>query len=89
MLSQAESGQLSPNRSIAAIGSLGAAKDGLRAIQDAVYPGKIVIYPHINEMPLTALPDLKRILPTVHALLRNGREWTVEAERELLRAMLP
>jgi threonine dehydrogenase-like Zn-dependent dehydrogenase len=89
MLSQAESGQLSPNRSIAAIGSLGAAKDGLRAVQDAVYPGKIVIYPHINEMPLTALPDLKRILPTVHALLRNGREWTVEAERELLRAMLP
>jgi threonine dehydrogenase-like Zn-dependent dehydrogenase len=89
MLSQAESGELSPNRSVAAIGSLNAAKDGMIAMQDAVYPGKIVIYPHIKEMPLTALSDLKDVLPTVYARLRNGREWTVEAEREFLRLMLP
>jgi threonine dehydrogenase-like Zn-dependent dehydrogenase len=89
MLRQAESGHLSPNRSVAAVGSLGAAKNGLRAVQDAVYPGKIVIYPHISEMPLTALPDLKGVLPTVYAELHEGREWTLEAERELLRAMLP
>jgi len=88
MLSQAESGELSPNRSVAAIGSLSAAKDGLVAVQDAVYPGKAVIYPHIKEMPLTALPDLKDTLPTVYAKLRNGREWTVETEREFLRLML-
>jgi L-sorbose 1-phosphate reductase len=89
MLSQAESGQLSPNRSVAAIGSLGAARDGLQAVQDTVYPGKVVIYPHIKEMPLTALPDLKDSLPTVYARLRDGREWTLAAERELLRVMLP
>jgi threonine dehydrogenase-like Zn-dependent dehydrogenase len=89
MLSQAESGQLSPNRSVAAIGSLTAAKDGMVAMRDAVYPGKIVIYPHIKEMPLTALPDLKEVLPTVYDKLRKGREWTVEAEQELLRVMLP
>jgi threonine dehydrogenase-like Zn-dependent dehydrogenase len=89
MLSQAESGQLSPNRSVAAIGSLTAAKKGMVAMQDAVYPGKIVIYPHIKEMPLTALPDLKEVLPTVYSRLRKGREWTVEAEQEFLRVMLP
>ncbi len=87
MLAQAESGRLSPNRSVAAIGSLSAAKEGLRAVAEAVYPGKIVIYPHIRDMPLTALPDLKDTLPAVYAKLRNGREWTVEAERELLRLM--
>ena len=89
MLNQAESGQLSPNRSVAAIGSLGAARDGLEAVQDTLFPGKVVLYPHIKEMPLTALPDLKDTLPTVYARLRDGREWTVEAEHEFLRLMLP
>ena len=89
MLHQAESGQLSPNRSVAAIGSLSAARDGLQAVHDALYPGKIVIYPHIREMPLTAVPDLQDSLPGVHARLRDGREWTVEAEEEFLRLMLP
>ena len=89
MLNQAESGQLTPNRSVAAIGSLGAARDGLQAVQETVFPGKIVIYPQIKPMPLTALPDLEHTLPTVYAKLKNGREWTVDAEREFLRLMLP
>jgi hypothetical protein len=89
MLGQAESGALSPNRSVAAIGSLSAARCGLKAVQDTVFPGKVVIYPNIKEMPLTALPDLKDTLPTVYARLRDEREWTVEAEEEFLRLMLP
>ncbi len=89
MLHQAESGRLSPNRSVAAVGSLSAARDGLRAVKDTVFPGKIVIYPHIKDLPLTALPDLKDKLPSVYARLKDGREWTVEAEQEFLRLMLP
>jgi threonine dehydrogenase-like Zn-dependent dehydrogenase len=89
MLHQAESGQLSPNRSVAAVGSLGAVRDGLQAVQDTVFPGKIVIFPQIKEMPLTSLPDLKDTLPTVYARLAQGREWTHEAEQEFLRLMLP
>jgi len=88
MLHQAESGRLSPNRSVAAIGSLSAARDGLQAVHDTLYPGKIVIYPNIQEMPLTALSDLKDTLPSVYARLKDGREWTVEAEEEFLRLML-
>jgi threonine dehydrogenase-like Zn-dependent dehydrogenase len=88
MLFQAETGQLSPNRSVAAVGSLGAARDGLRSVLDTAFPGKVVIYPNIQDMPLTALPDLKDRLPTVYARLRDGREWTVEAEAEFLRLML-
>ncbi len=89
MLGQAETGRLSPNRSVAAIGSLEAAWDGLKATADTTYAGKIVIYPHIKPLPLTALEDLKDVLPTVYAKLRNGAEWTTEAEAELLRVMLP
>jgi D-arabinose 1-dehydrogenase-like Zn-dependent alcohol dehydrogenase len=89
MLHQAETGALSPNRSVAAVGSLDAAKEGLQAVRDTVYPGKIVIYPNIEDFPLTALPDLKDKLPSVYAKLKDGREWTVEAEKEFLRLMLP
>ncbi len=39
MLHQAERGELSPNRSLAAVGSLSAAKDGLEAVRDTVFPG--------------------------------------------------
>jgi threonine dehydrogenase-like Zn-dependent dehydrogenase len=88
-LFQAETGQLSPNRSVAAIGSLNAARDGLQSVLDTSFSGKVVIFPNIRELPLTALSDLERVLPSVHARLEDGREWTVEAEEELLRVMLP
>ena len=88
MLFQAESGSLSPNRSVAAIGSLSAVRDGLQAVMDTTYPGKVVIFPHVKEMPLTALPDLKNKMPGVYAKLKDGREWTVAAEEEFLNLML-
>jgi len=84
-----ESGRLSPNRLVAAIGSLGAVRDGLRAVNAAVFPGKVVVFPHIKDLPLTPLPDLEDRLPSVYARLKDGREWTREAEEELLRRMLP
>ncbi len=88
MLHQAESGELSPNRAVAAVGSLSAARDGLASVRDATFPGKVVIFPQIKEMPLTPLPELKDKLPTVYAKLKDGREWTVEAEEEFLKLML-
>lgn len=89
MLDQGESGILSRNRAVAAIGSLSAFRDGLVAVQDAVFPGKVVIFPHIKDFPLTPVENLKDVLPTVYAKLKDGREWTVEAEAEFLRLMLP
>ena len=83
------SNELLTNRSVAAVGSLSAAHAGLQALKDATYPGKVVIYPNIKELPLTSLPELKEKLPSVYAKLANGREWTNEAEAEFLRVMLP
>jgi D-arabinose 1-dehydrogenase-like Zn-dependent alcohol dehydrogenase len=88
MLYQAETGTLSPNRSVAAVGSLEAALDGFQAVMDTSFPGKVVIYPHIKPLPLTALADMKEVLPTVYARLKDGREWTNEAEAEFLQVML-
>lgn len=87
MLNQVESGKLSTNRSVAAIGSLSAARDGMQALIDATYPGKVVIFPNIRELPLTSLGDLKDALPAVYAKLGRGGTWTKEAEAELLESM--
>src|SRR5512146_2986275 len=89
VLDKTNCGELSPNRSVAAIGSLSAAKDGLKAVKDATLAGKVVIYPNIKELPLTPLAELKDKLPSVYALLNERGEWTNEAEAEFLRIMLP
>ena len=87
MLNQVESGKLSTNRSVAAIGSLSAARDGMQALIDATYPGKVVIFPNIKELPLTSLADLKDVLPDVYDKLGRGETWTKEAEAALLASM--
>jgi threonine dehydrogenase-like Zn-dependent dehydrogenase len=65
VLEKNNAGELSPNRSVAAIGSLSSARDGLQAVKDATLAGKVVIYPNIKEMPLTRLEELKEKMPTV------------------------
>ena len=90
MLHQAESGELSPNRSVAAIGSLSAAKDGLLSpCVTRFTPAKSSSTLKSRTSPSIAVPDLKDVLPTVYALLIDNREWTNEAEAEFLRLMLP
>jgi threonine dehydrogenase-like Zn-dependent dehydrogenase len=89
VLDKTNSGELAPNRSVAAVGSLSAAHAGLKAVKEATLAGKVVIYPNIKELPLTTLAELKDKLPSVHALLNERGEWTKAAEEEFLRQMLP
>jgi len=87
-LNLAESGEIATNRSVAAIGGIDAVLDGMRAVKNALFPGKIVIYPQILGFPLTAITDLKELLPSVYEKMEDGRFWTNEAEKELLCIML-
>jgi threonine dehydrogenase-like Zn-dependent dehydrogenase len=89
VLDKTSTGELSPNRSVAAIGSLTAAYDGLKAVKDATLAGKVVIYPNIKEMPLTPLAEFQEKFPSVYAKLDELGEWTAAAEEEFLRLMLP
>ncbi|MBP6964514.1 MAG: alcohol dehydrogenase catalytic domain-containing protein [Armatimonadetes bacterium] len=86
-LHAAESGKISTNTSVAAIGGIEASWEGMKAAKEGTYPGKVVIYPQIKDLPLTAVPDLKDKLPTVYAKLTDGMFWNREAEAELLRVM--
>lgn len=87
MRHKVENGELSTNRSVAAIGSLSAAKDGMQALINATYPGKVVIYPNIQDLPLTRLTELQQVLPAVAEKLLDNHIWTKEAERTLLERM--
>jgi threonine dehydrogenase-like Zn-dependent dehydrogenase len=84
-LARVESDELSTNASLAAIGGMEAAAEGLRAVKEGWFPGKTLIFPHIHGLPLTPLSELKEKYPTVYARLKDGQFWTPEAEEELLR----
>lgn len=82
-----ETGELPTRNSMAAVGGIDAMADGVMAVKTAKFPGKTVIFPHIK-LPLTALTDLDKVLPNVHAKLKDGTFWTPEAEEELLKSKL-
>jgi len=77
-------GTLSPGRSVAAIGGLETAADAIRSVMDSRYPGKVVIFPQIHNLPLTSLKELKERLPEVAAKLGEDMMWTSAAEEALI-----
>jgi len=83
-LRKTERCELSPNRSVAAIGGMNAAHQGLEAVKGGAFAGKIVIYPQITDLPLTPLEELKNVLPEVAAKLGPLDTWTKEAETALI-----
>jgi threonine dehydrogenase-like Zn-dependent dehydrogenase len=84
-LAMVESGELSTNASLAAIGGMRAAREGLAGVKDGRFPGKTLVFPLIEDMPLMALSELREAFPSVYAKLDGGKFWTREAEDELLR----
>jgi threonine dehydrogenase-like Zn-dependent dehydrogenase len=87
-LRMAEDGELITANAVAAIGGLNAAYQGLELVKQQAIPGKIVIYQQMPDLPLMRLSELKDVMPTVAAKLRNGKYWTVDAENELMRLKL-
>jgi hypothetical protein len=85
----AQSQQLQPERSVAAVCGLAQVPDGIRAMMDKTFPGKIVVYPMVPDFALTALRELDRVLPGVYAQLGDGESWTAAAEAAFLEATLP
>jgi len=80
-------GTLSPGRSVAAIGGLETAAEAIESVIEGKYPGKVVIFPQIHNLPLMGLKELKERLPEVAAKLGDDFMWTNEAEEALLEKM--
>jgi threonine dehydrogenase-like Zn-dependent dehydrogenase len=88
VLNMVQSRELNTDYSVAAIGGLNAAHEGLEGVRDAKYPGKIVIYPQIPDLPLTPLEQIPERFPELADKLGPNNAWTKEAERALLEKYL-
>ncbi len=88
VLDKITAGVLSPARSLAAIGGMRAMAAGIEAVIQHRYPGKIVIFPQLVDLPLLALSELQASLPDVAACLGPGGTWSVAAEETLFEGWL-
>lgn len=77
-------GELNPNRSVAAIGGMGAAREGISALLNGTYAGKIIIFPQILDLPLIGLQELEQHYPAIASKLGDNYLWTVEAEKAMI-----
>jgi hypothetical protein len=84
VLDKTASGTLDTMASLSAIGGMEAFRDGLEAVQSSRFPGKTIIFPHIEGLPLTPLSELHTVRPDVAQLLRPGGLWSDGAEAMLL-----
>lgn len=76
--------QLSPNLSVAAIGGLEAARDGVEAMMNGKFAGKVVIFPQLTGLPLTGLEEMPLRHPDIAAKLGPNNTWTLDAEKALI-----
>ena len=77
-------GQLSPILSVAAVGGMEAAVDGLDAMMTGKYAGKVVIFPQVTGFPLTGLNEMAEKYPDIARKLGENNAWTYEAEQTLI-----
>jgi len=84
VMERALDGSLSPERVVAAVGGLEAARDAMEAVMEGRYPGKVVIFPQIHDLPLTGIDQLGEAYPEIGGKLGEGNTWTREAEDALI-----
>ncbi len=83
VLAKIAEGSLDTNVSVAAVSGLDGAVEGIRAVENQLIAGKIIVYPACRGLGLTPLEDLGKSYPAVAAELENG-VWTARAEQALL-----
>ena len=83
VLAKATDGSLTPSRALAAIGGIEAGQDGVRALLEGDYAGKVMIFPQLSGLELTGLDELVDRYPEIGEALGENDTWTPEAERLL------
>jgi len=83
VLKKVKSKKLDTNVSVAAVAGLGAAVEGIRAVENRSIAGKIIVYPACKNLKLIKLEDLQNDFPQIAEKLDSGL-WTLQAEKELL-----
>jgi len=77
-------GELNTNRSVAAIGGIEAAREGLEALMSGKYAGKIIIFPQVSGLPLIGVDELSKEYPQIASHLGENNLWTAKAEKAMI-----
>jgi len=83
-LRKLESGELDTNNSVAGISGMNYVWKGIDAVRTGSFPGKIVVYPHIRNIDLISLEELREKYPNIGSRLSKNGKWTKDAEEALL-----
>lgn len=81
VLDKAADGSLSPALNLAAVGGIEAARDGVEAVMQGRFAGKVMIFPQVSGVPLLGLAELAEQFPEIGAALGGRGEWTPQAEQ--------
>lgn len=84
VLDKAVEGTLSPDLNLAAVGGIDAGRDGMQAVLEGRFAGKVVIFPQVTGVPLLSLGELAERYPMIGEALGERGQWTPEAERLLI-----
>jgi threonine dehydrogenase-like Zn-dependent dehydrogenase len=84
VLARVESGRLNTNVCVGAVSGLEGAVEGMRAVENRLIAGKIIVYPACKGLGLVPLEKLAGELAPVAELMPDGL-WNKQAEEELLK----
>ncbi len=84
VLHKAVEGNLSPDLNLAAVGGIDAGREGMQAVLEGRFAGKVVIFPQVTGVPLLGLDELATQYPEIGEALGERGQWTHEAERLLI-----
>jgi len=85
VLEKTAGGRLDTNMSVDAVSGMAGALGALQAVEKRTIPGKIVVYPALDELGLVRLDRIGEKFPAVAAALQNA-SWTRAAEEALAAA---
>jgi len=71
------------NAAVAAVGGMMVAQEAIQATQERRYPGRIIIYPQLKDLPLLSMSELVGRYPVLETLMGRRDLWTREAEAKL------
>jgi threonine dehydrogenase-like Zn-dependent dehydrogenase len=80
------SGNINIGAAVVALGGMGAALEAIRAVEEGRFPGKIVIYPHLVDLPLTSIEDLCKHHPEISRVIGEKNLWSKKAEEILMKS---
>lgn len=75
-------GRMNPNANVAAIVGMNALKEAVLAVSENSFAGKVVLYPQLEDLPLTPLESLGRLDSALASFVQQ-HGWCREAERRL------